>query len=856
MKKLRLITLLGAFMLLSTSALAIGLKVNKTLKVGDRTSDGGYVIEIGTSDRSNKKYPLVKPTDPYYTGEKEADDPYYGTGKHYQNVSMDNVGDIESTWDHYTGKGTLIAIIDSGIEYDHEDFKRNGESIISPLSASFETNYVSDWSDEYTLVKKVASESGYGILSHDWESSYYGGGEWVDHGSNVSGSAAASMNGVGTVGIAPDATILALKIDFYDPSINAAIEYAADCGADVINMSLGGFDTDDYPSGQSDSAYEGAKTASAAAINYAHAKGCIIVAAAGNEKTACHSYPACNDYVIGVGALAANSDKYDTSYTNYNKDGETSSNFNRNVDITAPGSVVAPGIENPENRQKSLGYHFTEGTSFASPIVAGAAALWKEKYPSGTPEEFEEQLYASAYKASNYSQKYYGNGNLDVYGLLDIANEGIELDVRSLSLDTRSEPVTVNATAKEGTITSWSSDNTNVVTVSGETGKVNCSATITVKGAGSAVITVKNSANETATISVTVTQYVAVTSISAEDVTVSETKSVNINAKVYPTNATNQTITYRSNDESIATVDDKGNVKGIKIGETTITLTAESIVKTIKVTVTELTEETYVIQFKTSDHDSNRSMSSIEESVESGGEIIKSSTCDNAYNGIKGIKLGSSKNSGSISITLTEKLSITSITLKACYYSGDSTAEIKVNNKIITSLSSELAEKTLTFDGSEVDKITINTERGKRVYINSISIVSGKGGVTPTPTEKTLQSIALDTSYAKIEFEVGEGFTAQGLVVTVTYSDGTNEKVTDYSISNVDTSSKGTKTVTVSYTYRNVTKTATYEIEVVDKVEPAPESKGCGGTIVTTSIILSSIALVGIILLLLKKKEN
>ena len=920
-----------AFVMLAGTLTAVNLKqAKKVYAVGAVGPNGGIVLRNDVKEEEMvKRTPFLSPTDPYYTGASKADDPYYGTGKqYYQNVSMDNVGDIEATWEKYTGSGSLIAVIDSGIEYDHEDFKRNGLSIISDKSAYFET-------DEYTGTVSIhkASSEGWSVLSHDYESDGEGGKEWVDHGSNVSGSAAASNNGVGTVGIAPGANILALKIDFYDPSINEAIKYAADNGADVINLSLGGFDTDEYPDGYEDYASDGTKTTFKDAIDYAYDKGVIVVAAAGNESTDCKSYPACNEHVVSVGSLAAYSDKFDNSYSNYNKSTDTASTKAISVDIAAPGSVCAPGIKDPTQKTKTLGYHFTSGTSFASPIVAGAAALWKEKYPNGTPDEFEEDLYGSAYKCSSYSFRYYGHGNLDVYNLLDMANDGVSVDAKSFELNTKSSDVTVTATSKEGTISSWVSGNTNVVTVSGDTGRVSSTATIHVVGAGTTTITVSDSLGQSATISVIVSQYVAVNGISvSENIEVKEGKKVNLNASVLPTNATNKKIEYVSNDTSVATVSEEGQVTGVAVGETTLTLTAEEVTKTVNVNVVEATDEEYQIVFSSSQQDSREELDDILDIVESGGLIISSTSSSRAYEGVNGLKLGSRNNNGSFSLTFTESLNITSITIKACCYNTSASATITVGNKTINNLTSSLADYELTYDGTAVSTLSVSAE--SRVYIKSLTIVSSAIPFVPTTLEsislntsnvqktftvgdtfssqglvvtasysdgtskpvtgysvrnpnmstagtkivtvyytedeitksatysitvnspdpqKTLSSISLSGNY-KTTFTLGDTFSSEGLVVTASYSDGTSQTVTGYSVSKPDMLTSGTKTVTISYAEDNVSVTATYEIVINKKLAPA---SGCRGNIVTTSVVLSALAAVGVILLLIKrKKEN
>ena len=127
-------------------------------------------------------------------------------------------------------------------------------------------------------------------------------------------------------------------------SLDVAIRYAADNGADVINMSLGAY-AENFTDGFGD-AQEGdssVATALTTAINYAHSKDCVVVAAAGNELTYRKSYPACNSGVIGVGALAEKSGTKAADFSNYNSSSDTSTG-NNNVDVMAPGVVYTAQV--------------------------------------------------------------------------------------------------------------------------------------------------------------------------------------------------------------------------------------------------------------------------------------------------------------------------------------------------------------------------------------------------------------------------------------------------------------------------------------------------------------------------------
>jgi uncharacterized protein YjdB len=800
----------------------------KILKVGDVDEDGGIILETGLDRSKLIKYrSFVTPTDNLYAKQKT--------------YSLSNVGDIESTWDHYTGKGKMVAIIDSGFTYGHEDFvDKNGNSVFSDKSGYF---YVSGNSAKMKLV----SSDNWECMKHEYDSDY---GEWDTHGSNVAGCAAGSLNGVGTVGIAPEATILACKIDFYDESINKAIKYAADQGADVINMSLGAYDLDDphISSGDYQDSYDGVAEGNAEAVAYAISKGCIVVAAAGNESTSAKSYPACNDGVIGVGALAKNSSTKAASFSNFNKSTDTQSG-NHNVDVMAPGVVWAPGLDgnqlsNSSSNYPALGYGETQGTSFASPITAGAATLWKQKYPNGTPAQFEADLYSRSVDMGNFTK--FGNGRLDVYKLLDIEHEGITLSTTELNLNTRSVAQTVTATSINSTIKSWSSSNTSVVTVSGTTGSQTGTATITVQGAGSATVTVTSNDGSSAVITVNVAQYVAVTGITTtatSGASVGQGKTLKLGASVLPTNASNQTIAYSSANSAVASVSDKGIVTGVSIGQTTITLTAEGdVTLDFVVNVVESHSEEYTIIFKDAQSTNGSEITSYDDIIDSveGDLSVSIGSPTKIFEGNGGIKLSSSKNNGSLTLNLGEELDITSIDANLAKYGTDSSA-LSINNVSNTMDDNSFKDYNYSFEGESTSTITM--EATKRVYAHSLTITSGQDGTPVTSVSLNKNTLALETG----EYET--------LTATVLPENATNKEVTwTSSNTNVATVSGGTVTAvgagsaTITVKTKSGSKTATCSVTVTDHVYPVTgvslnASTGtvdAGGTLTLTETITPS----------------
>lgn len=346
---------------------------------------------------------LTSPVDPIYTGDQQVPTFRTVSGYCYENIQMKHIGDIETAWNRYTGKGVAIGFVDSGLDINHPDF----EGKIDPRSAHIymKSNVVEkDIGPEYIYHDKAS------IFSKNYES----------HGTNVAGVAAAKINDDGIVGVAPDANILAIKCDLYPDSTIEAINYLVECKVDIISLSIGIYAEAYY--NQMEQKWHNhkyidfdpkAKDVFIPAITNALENNIIVIASAGNESSVTHIYPASVDGVIGVGALAFDSHERMARFSNSNDEKEKRGDI-CNVDIVAPGFVVTD-----DYTSEGSGYIQTEGTSFAAPIVAGAAALWKEKYPEGTINEFKEDLYHSTKEIADKGwDRYSGYGVLDVYNLL------------------------------------------------------------------------------------------------------------------------------------------------------------------------------------------------------------------------------------------------------------------------------------------------------------------------------------------------------------------------------------------------------------------------------------------------------
>ena len=310
---------------------------------------------LDAAEASLKKNPKIKTVERNYLAEATLipNDPGFTSQWHLSKISA------PAGWDITVGSLSVpIAIIDSGVDSDHPD-------LLGKILPGF--NFVRDNADTRDA-----------------------GG----HGTAVAGAAAALTNsGIGVAGVAWDNPIMPLSV--FDESgyatyadVAEAVIYAADHGAKVINVSLGG---------------PRYSVTLQNAVDYAWNKGAVIVASAGNDGTSEPIYPAALDNVIAVAAT----DKEDRL--------ASFSSFGGWLDVAAPGTSIYTTSDGG-------GYGFWQGTSFSAPLVSGLTALLFSLNPNLTNAQILNILISSAddLGAIGYDN-YFGYGRINVARALGTA---------------------------------------------------------------------------------------------------------------------------------------------------------------------------------------------------------------------------------------------------------------------------------------------------------------------------------------------------------------------------------------------------------------------------------------------------
>ncbi|MFC1752522.1 S8 family serine peptidase [Thermoproteota archaeon] len=349
---------LNALAIRSINPLAIYNKESRSFPVYKLKFDPYQNIHIAARKlRQNPNIVLVQPNYIY----KEAfvpNDTYYSSQWNLEVLNMENAWDI-----NMGSSEVVIAVIDSGVDWQHPDLD---ESI---------------WTNPGEIPGNMFDDDGNGFIDdvRGWDfvdvpsASVYPGEDYTNpdndpmdfhgHGTHVAGIACAETNNsTGIASVAPACKIMALRAGYEIPSgygefttefLIQALYYAAENGADIINLSLGG-----------NRNYVASENLFEDAVNYALSQGLVVVAAAGNYASNIDSEQFVPAIYNGVIAVAATDSDNDTTYF---------SNFGNSIDLAAPGDY----LRSTYSHHGIWGYSDMQGTSMSAPHVSAAAALIK-----------------------------------------------------------------------------------------------------------------------------------------------------------------------------------------------------------------------------------------------------------------------------------------------------------------------------------------------------------------------------------------------------------------------------------------------------------------------------------------------
>ncbi|MEU9732365.1 S8 family peptidase [Streptomyces sp. NPDC048002] len=294
-----------------------------------------------------------------------------GTRKATLDTSVAQIGAPKAWSAGYDGKGVKIAVLDTGVDVNHPDLK---DQVIA--------------SKNFTPAATAEDK--------------------VGHGTHVASIAAGTgaKSGGKFKGVAPGAQVLNGKVlddtgSGDDSGILAGMEWAAEQGAQVVNLSLGGMDTPEVDPLE-------------AAVNKLSAeKGILFAIAAGNSGPESVGSPGSADAALTVGAV---DDK--DALADFSSTGPRLGDGAIKPDVTAPGvditAASAKGsLIEQEVGEKPAGYLTISGTSMATPHVAGAAAILKQQHPEWTYAELKGALTAST-KGGKYTPFEQGSGRIQV----------------------------------------------------------------------------------------------------------------------------------------------------------------------------------------------------------------------------------------------------------------------------------------------------------------------------------------------------------------------------------------------------------------------------------------------------------
>jgi subtilisin family serine protease len=282
---------------------------------------------------------------------------YTSLGKYWDFYWLDEMWGLKklspsNAWKYSTGEDTLVAVLDTGVDYNHPDLKAN------------------IWQDP------VSKNYGYDFFETDNDPM-----DITGHGTQVAGIISSITNDIGVLGLAYNAQILPLRVGgdegILSSAVIKAIDKAIELRVDVINASYGGYN---YSRLQEE------------AYRRAYDQNIVLVGAAGNDNRNLSTYPAKLSTFISVAASDEVNEK--ASFSNYASD----------ITVAAPGSFILSTIGNDTTMAKDYpelllkmetpehGYYLDFGTSFAAPFVSALAALLKSYAPEFTVPEIKSLI--------------------------------------------------------------------------------------------------------------------------------------------------------------------------------------------------------------------------------------------------------------------------------------------------------------------------------------------------------------------------------------------------------------------------------------------------------------------------------
>lgn len=301
-------------------------------------------------------------------------DEHYGRQTQF---SSSNIVSAEAGWDIEQGDpSVIISIIDTGVEWDHEDLSDNiwvNQDEIADNGVDDDGNgYVDDvrgW--DFVDVPAEWSQDRQPADGEDGTDPDNDPDDFDGHGTHCAGIASAvTNNSIGIAGTAWNTTIMPVRVGYQTTEGTGSIPwgyqgvvYAVDNGADIISLSWGG-------SNASQTARD--------VIEYAWDEGTVIIGAAGNQESSSEHFPAAYEHVLSVAATGTVSDNL-----------AQFSNFGTWVDVTAPGTSIYSTY--PDNQYAYLG-----GTSMSTPMVAGLAGLVMSRFPGHSNHDVAMQIAAGA----------------------------------------------------------------------------------------------------------------------------------------------------------------------------------------------------------------------------------------------------------------------------------------------------------------------------------------------------------------------------------------------------------------------------------------------------------------------------